>query len=53
MKIIKWIFACFVCMPLFSHAQVNDVVRALKVLPVPKEARIGEGKMVVKPTTAI
>ena len=53
MKIIKWIFACFVCLPLFSHAQVNDVVRALKVLPAPKEARIGEGKMVVKPTTAI
>ena len=53
MKIIKWIFACFICLPLFSHAQVNDVVRALKVLPAPKEARIGEGKMVVKPTTAI
>jgi hypothetical protein len=40
MKIIKWIFACLVCLPLASHAQVNEAVRALKVLPAPKEVRI-------------
>jgi hypothetical protein len=53
MKIIKWIFACLVCLPLVSHAQVNEAVRALKVLPAPKEVRIAEGRMVIKPTTTI
>jgi hypothetical protein len=53
MKIIKWIFACLVCLPLASHAQVNEAVRALKVLPAPKEVRIAEGRMVIKPTTTI
>jgi hypothetical protein len=40
-------------LPLASHAQVNDVVRALKVLPAPKEARITEGRFVIKPSTTI
>jgi hexosaminidase len=53
MKTIKWIFAFFVCLPLASHAQVNDSARALKVLPAPKEVRMGEGRIVIKPSTAI
>ena len=54
MKITKWIsLACLACLPLVSHAQVNDAVRALKVLPAPKEARIAEGRFVIKPSTTI
>jgi hexosaminidase len=53
MTIIKWIFAGLVCLPLASHAQVNDAVRALKILPAPKEVRMGEGKLVIKPSTNI
>ncbi len=53
MKIVKWIFACFVCLPLASHAQVNDAVRQLKLLPAPKEVRMAEGKIVIKPSTTI
>jgi hypothetical protein len=52
MKIIKWIFACIVCLPLISNAQVNDAIR-LKVLPAPKEVRMGEGRIVLKPSTTI
>ena len=48
MKIIKWIFACLACLPLVSHAQVTDAVRALKILPAPKEVRMGEGRIVIK-----
>ena len=54
MKITRWIFfACLACLPLASHAQVNDAVRALKVLPAPKEVRMAEGRMVIKPSTTI
>ena len=35
------------------HAQVSDAVRALKVLPAPKEVRIAEGRIVIKPSTTI
>ncbi len=54
MKITRWIsLACLACLPLSSRGQVNDAVRALKVLPAPKEARMAEGKMVIKPSTTI
>ena len=54
MKITRWIsFACLACLPLASHAQVNDAVRALKILPAPKEVRIAEGRIVIKPSTTI
>jgi hexosaminidase len=54
MKITKWIFlACLACLPLASRAQVNDAVRALKILPAPKEVRLAEGKFVIKPSTTI
>jgi hexosaminidase len=54
MKISRWIsFACLGCLPLASHAQVNDAVRALKLLPAPREVRITEGKMVIKASTTI
>ena len=53
MKIIKWIFACLVCLSLASYAQVNNAVRALNVLPAPKEVRMAEGKMAIKASTAI
>jgi hypothetical protein len=53
MKIIKWIFACLACLPLVSHAQVNDAARSLKVLPAPKEVRIAEGRMAIKASTTI
>jgi len=52
--ITKWIpFACLACLPLASHAQANDAVRALKVLPAPKEVRMAEGRIVIKPSTTI
>ena len=53
MKIIKWIFACLACLPLASHAQVNDAARALKILPAPKDVRMAEGRIVIKPSTTI
>ena len=53
MKIIKWIFACFACLPLVALAQVSDPVRALKILPAPKEVRLAEGRIVIKPSTTI
>lgn len=53
MKIIKWIFACLAILPLFSHGQVNDAVRVLKILPAPKEVRVAEGHLVIKPSTII
>lgn len=52
--ITKWIpLACLACLPLASHAQVSDAVRALKILPAPKEVRIVEGRIVIKPSTTI
>jgi hexosaminidase len=54
MTIIKWIFAIFLFfLPLACNAQVNDAVRSLKVLPAPKEVRLGEGKIVIKASTTI
>jgi hexosaminidase len=54
MKINRLIsIACLACLPLASHAQVNDAVHVLKVLPGPKEVRITEGKIVLKPSTTI
>src|SRR5271156_2764440 len=53
MTTIKWIFACLVSVSLASYAQVNDASRSLKVLPAPKEVRMGEGKFQIKPSTAI
>jgi hexosaminidase len=53
-NITKWIFlACLGCWPLACHAQVNDAVRALKILPAPKEVRLAEGKFVIQPSTTI
>src|SRR5260370_25536945 len=53
MTITKWIFVSLVCLPLASHAQDNDATRALKILPAPKEVRMAEGRMVIKPSTTI
>jgi len=54
MKITKLIsLACLSCLPLASHAQVNDAVRALKILPAPKEVRMAEGRIMIKPSTTI
>ena len=54
MKITNLIsLACLACLPLASHAQVNDAVRALKLLPAPKEVRLAEGRIVIKPSTTI
>ncbi|MFZ0478514.1 MAG: beta-N-acetylhexosaminidase, partial [Terriglobales bacterium] len=52
MKTIKWILACISCLSLLSHAQLNDATR-LKLLPAPKEVRMAEGKLVIKPSTTI
>src|SRR5712671_549550 len=54
MKIIKlFCLACLACLSLTAHAQANDAVRALKILPAPKEVRMAEGRIVIKPSTAI
>lgn len=53
MKTIKLIFAYLAILPLASPAQVNDAVRALKLLPAPKEVRIVEGRLAIKPSTVI
>src|SRR5580698_10203012 len=53
MTIIKCIFASLLCLPFVCHAQVDDAIRALKILPAPKEVRMGEGRILIKPSTAI
>jgi hexosaminidase len=53
MKIIKWIFACLPCLSLVSQAQVTNAVRALKILPGPKEVRLAEGRLLIKSSTII
>src|SRR5208337_2436205 len=53
MKMIKCIFACLACLPLVSYAQANDAARPLKILPAPKEVRMAEGRMMIKPSTTI
>jgi hexosaminidase len=45
--------ACLACLPFASQAQVTDAVRALKILPAPKEVQIAEGKLAIKPSTTI
>src|SRR6266853_3870777 len=44
---------CLACLPLATHAQMNDAVRALKVLPAPKEVRMAAGRILIKPSTTI
>jgi hypothetical protein len=54
MKITKlFSLVCLACLALAAHAQVNDAVRALKILPAPKEVRMAEGRIVIKPSTTI
>jgi hexosaminidase len=54
MKTRRLLFlACLSFLPLISHAQGNDAVRALKILPAPKEVRMAEGRIVIKPSTTI
>ena len=54
MKITKlFSLACLACLALAADAQVNDAVRALKILPAPKEVRMAEGRIVIKPSTTI
>jgi hexosaminidase len=53
-KITRWMLVgCLACLPLASRAQTDDAVRALKILPAPKEVRMAEGKIVIKPSTTI
>jgi hexosaminidase len=47
------ILISFACLSLAVHAQANDAIRALKILPAPKEVRIAEGRIVIKPSTTI
>jgi hexosaminidase len=51
MNIKIWI--SFACLSLAVHAQANDAIRALKILPAPKQVRIAEGWIVIKPSTTI
>src|ERR1700676_5766687 len=47
------ILIAFACLSLAVHAQANDAIRALKILPAPKEVRIARGWIVIKPSTSI
>jgi len=47
------ILISFACLSLAVHAQANDAIRALKILPAPKEVRSAEGRIVIKPSTTI
>jgi len=53
MTITKLIFASLFLLPIACRAQVPDAARALKILPAPKEVRIAEGRLVIKPSTTI
>src|SRR5271166_3253920 len=54
MKMTRWIsLVCLAFLPLASHAQINDAVGALKILPAPKDVRLGQGRFVIKPSTTI
>jgi hexosaminidase len=44
---------CFSCLPLLVCAQTDEAIRALQLLPVPKEVRLAEGRVVIRPSTAI
>src|ERR1700687_2621040 len=44
---------CLACLPFAAQAQVNGAVRALHLLPAPKQVHLGTGRFVVKPTTVI
>jgi hypothetical protein len=53
-RVAKGLFlSCILCLTLDSSAQVNEAVRGLKLLPEPKEVRMANGKLVIKPSTAI
>lgn len=44
---------CLACLPFAVQAQVNGAVRALHLLPAPKQVRLSAGRFVIKPTTVI
>ena len=53
-RISKWFsLASILCLTLASSAQADDAVRTLKLLPAPKEVRMADGKLVIKPSTTI
>ena len=47
------ILSCLICVAPLSPAQVSDAVRALELLPIPKDVRLGEGRLVIKSSTSI
>ncbi|MGA7292908.1 MAG: beta-N-acetylhexosaminidase [Terriglobales bacterium] len=54
MKIARSIVLILVAfLPFASHAQMSNAARSLKILPAPKEVRMGEGQIVIKPSTTI
>ena len=50
---MKWLYLAWISLALACHSQVTEPVRALKLLPAPKEVRIADGSLVIKPSTAI
>jgi hypothetical protein len=50
---IKWLYLVWIGLTLACRAQVADPVRALKLLPAPREVRIADGRFVIKASTAI
>ena len=44
---------CFACAPLRARAQSDDAILALQLLPMPKEIRLTEGRVVIRASTAI
>jgi hypothetical protein len=50
---MKWLYLAWIGLTLACHAQVADPVRALKLLPAPKEIRIAGGRFVIKASTGI
>jgi len=54
MKITRLIsYLCFACLPFACRAQVDDAIRALKILPAPKEVRMAEGRLAIKSNSTI
>jgi hexosaminidase len=56
MNVQQWIAVVSQILALFASqamAQPHDTSRALKLLPAPKEVRLAEGKLVIKPSTTI
>lgn len=52
MRTVKWIVAVTFCLSLSCHGQGTDAAR-LKILPAPREVHLGQGKLLIKPTTTI